>query len=106
MNAQRVGAILPSPHPQVHTTAEVTPRDTVGLNRVECEICRWIGVTLAMTRRFGRATPGQRVVDSVPGNYGTTQTMLAVMGLDGLDARWGTVSASEGNRARGESLTH
>ncbi len=24
------------------------------------------GVTLAMTRRFGRATPGQRVIDRVP----------------------------------------
>jgi hypothetical protein len=26
------------------------------------------GVNVAMTRRFGRATPGQRVVDSVPDN--------------------------------------
>jgi hypothetical protein len=46
------------------------------------------GVNLAMTRRFGRATPGQRVVESVPDNYGSHQTMLAALGLDGLDAPW------------------
>lgn len=46
------------------------------------------GVNLAMTRRFGRATPGQRVVESVPENYGSNQTMLAALSLDGLDAPW------------------
>jgi transposase len=46
------------------------------------------GVNLAMTRRFGRATPGQRVVDSVPDNYGSNQTMLAALSLAGLDAPW------------------
>ena len=46
------------------------------------------GATLAMTRRYGRATPGQRVVDSVPDNYGTNQTMMAALSLDGLDAPW------------------
>jgi transposase len=46
------------------------------------------GVNVAMTRRCGQATPGQRVVDSVPDNYGTTQTLLAVMGLEGLEAPW------------------
>lgn len=46
------------------------------------------GVNLAMTRRFGRATPGQRVVDSVPDNYGSHETLLATLGLNGLDAPW------------------
>jgi transposase len=46
------------------------------------------GVNLAMIRRYGRATPGQRVVDSVPDNYGTNQTMIAALSLDGLDAPW------------------
>jgi transposase len=46
------------------------------------------GATLAMTRRYGRAAPGQRVVDSVPGNYGTNYTMRAAVGLDGLHAPW------------------
>lgn len=46
------------------------------------------GVTLAMLRRYGRATPGQRVVDHVPDNYGTNQTMIAALSLDGIDAPW------------------
>ena len=46
------------------------------------------GVNLAMPRRFGRATPGQRVIDSVPKIYGANQTMLAALSLDGLDAPW------------------
>jgi len=46
------------------------------------------GVNLAMTRRFGRATPGQRVVDSIPDNYGSNQTMLAALSLAGLNAPW------------------
>jgi transposase len=54
------------------------------------------GVNLAMTRRYGRATPGQRVVDSVPDNYGTNQTMLAAMSLDGLDAPWVVDGAMNG----------
>jgi transposase len=46
------------------------------------------GVTLAMTRRYGRATPGQRVVDHVPDNYGSNKTMLAALSLKGLEAPW------------------
>jgi transposase len=46
------------------------------------------GTTLAMIRRYGRATPGHRVVDHVPDNYGTNQTIIAALGLDGLDAPW------------------
>jgi hypothetical protein len=44
------------------------------------------GVNLAMTRRFGRATPGQRVADSVSDNYGLNKTILAALSLEGLDA--------------------
>ena len=39
-----------------------------------------------MIRRYGRATPGQRVVAHVPDNYGTTQTIIAALSLDGRDA--------------------
>jgi transposase len=46
------------------------------------------GATLAMTRRYGRATPGHRVVEQVPDNYGTNQTILAALSLEGLDAPW------------------
>jgi transposase len=46
------------------------------------------GATLAMTRRYGRATPGPRVVESVPDNSGAHHTMLAAWSLHGLDAPW------------------
>ena len=46
------------------------------------------GVTLAMLRRYGWATPGQRVVDHVPDNYGTNKTIVAALGLDRLAAPW------------------
>jgi transposase len=41
-----------------------------------------------MLRLYGRATPGQRVVDHLPDHYGTNQTIVAALGLDGLDAPW------------------
>ena len=52
------------------------------------------GATLAMIRRYGRATPGQRVVDHVPDNYGPNQTMVAALGLHGLEAPWGVAYTS------------
>jgi transposase len=55
------------------------------------------GATLAMIRRYGRATPGQRVVDHVPDNYGTNYTMLAAIGLDGLHAPWVVDGAVNGD---------
>ena len=54
------------------------------------------GVHWAMTRRCGRAPPGQRVVDSVPDHYGSNQTRLAALGLDGLEAPWGVDGAVHG----------
>ena len=54
------------------------------------------GATLAMSRRYGRATPGQRVVDHVPDNYGTNQTIIAALGLGGLDAPWVVDGAIKG----------
>jgi hypothetical protein len=59
------------------------------------------GATLIMTRRYGRATPGQRVVDNAPVNYGENYTILATISLDGLHAlcrrwrrEWGHLSLS------------
>ena len=43
-------------------------------------------VNLAMTRLFGRAPAGERVVGSVPQNYGPNVTMLRALGLQGLQA--------------------
>ena len=38
------------------------------------------GVNLAMTRLYGRAPKGERVVGSVPQNYGPNVTVLAALG--------------------------
>ena len=44
------------------------------------------GMNLALTRLYGRAAPGVRVVDSVPHDYGEHLTLLAALGVDGLSA--------------------
>jgi transposase len=43
-------------------------------------------VNTAMTRRFGRAAPGERVFDRVPRNYGAQTSMISALGLRGLVA--------------------
>jgi transposase len=50
-----------------------------------------------MTRRDGRATPGQRVADHVPDNSGANYTLLAAVGLDGLHAPWVVDGAVNGD---------
>ena len=40
----------------------------------------------AMTRRFGRAAPGERVIEQVPRNYGAQTSMISALGLRGLVA--------------------
>jgi transposase len=44
------------------------------------------GVNLAMTRLYGRAPTGERVIGSVPQNYGPNVTMLGALGVQGLHA--------------------
>jgi transposase len=44
------------------------------------------GVNLAMTRQYGRAARGERVVGAMPHNYGANVTMLAALSLHGVDA--------------------
>jgi transposase len=44
------------------------------------------GVNLAMTRRYGRAPQGERVIGTVPQNYGANVTMLAALGSRGVEA--------------------
>jgi transposase len=41
-------------------------------------------VNTAMARHFGRAAPGERVVESVPRNYGEQTSMISALGLRGL----------------------
>jgi transposase len=44
------------------------------------------GVNISMTRLYGRAPRGERVIGSVPQNYGENVTMLAAMGIGGVGA--------------------
>jgi transposase len=44
------------------------------------------GVNLAMTRLYGRAPRGERVLDAVPRNYGPNVTMVGALGMQGMTA--------------------
>jgi transposase len=44
------------------------------------------GVTLAMTRLYGRAPAGERAIGSVPQNDGQNVTILGSLGVQGLEA--------------------
>lgn len=54
------------------------------------------GVNLAMTRLFARAPIGERVIGSVPKNYGASLTMIASLGVSGLDAMMTIQGATDG----------
>lgn len=43
------------------------------------------GVTTNLTRRFGRAVPGERIGEAVPKNYGPSLSVVSVMGVDGVE---------------------
>ena len=46
------------------------------------------GVHLGLTRRQGRATPGERVVEGTPDTSGPHDTVIASLGWDGVQAPW------------------
>lgn len=54
------------------------------------------GANLAMTRVYGRAPSGERVVGSVPNNYGPNLTMVGAMGLEGVSAAMSVEGAMNG----------
>ena len=54
------------------------------------------GSNVAMTRLYGRAPPGQRVVESVPQNYGENVSMLAAISLAGVSAPMTITGAVDG----------
>lgn len=43
------------------------------------------GVTTVLTRRCGRAAPGERVVEAIPKNYGQTTSVVSVLGVGGVE---------------------
>jgi transposase len=46
------------------------------------------GVNLGLTRWFGRAVPGRRVVEAEPGDTGPRYTLIAALGWRGVQASW------------------
>lgn len=60
---------------------------------------RWLdemGSQLNLTREYGRALPGVRVIEGVPSNYGSNYTLIASLGLGGLRAPWLLEGALDG----------
>jgi transposase len=43
------------------------------------------GVTTRVTRRFGRAAPGERVVEAGPKNYGHSTSVVSLLGGGGVE---------------------
>lgn len=54
------------------------------------------GVTTSMTRRYGRAPKGERVVDRVPGGRWEVLTVIGAITLQGLRATMTVPSATDG----------
>jgi transposase len=57
-----------------------------GLDTARFQFIDESGVNLAMSRRYGRAPRGKRVVGTVPQNDGANGTMLAALGSHGVEA--------------------
>jgi transposase len=47
-----------------------------------------IGANMGLTRLYGRAAPGVRVVEATPGRSGTHYTLVATLGWQGIEAPW------------------
>lgn len=55
------------------------------------------GLNLGLTRTYGRAAPGQRVVEGTPGTSGAHYTVIAALGWSAVQAPWiweGSMTAS------------
>lgn len=86
-------------------------RDTPRVEQARCEYKKEVnkldlkrfkfvdesGINLAMTRLYGRAPRGERVIGSVPQNYGSNMTMIGALGIGGLDAVMTIEGATDGD---------
>jgi transposase len=54
------------------------------------------GVNLALTRLYGRAPRGERVVGGVPINYGANVTLIGALSCSGLEALMTVEGATDG----------
>lgn len=59
-----------------------------------------MGVQLNLTREYGRALPGERIVEGVPSDYGSNYTLMAAIGLTGVQAPWVIEGALNGELFR------
>lgn len=59
-----------------------------------------MGCQLNLTREYGRALPGKRIVEGVPSAYGSNYTVIAAIGLDGVQAPWVIEGALNGELFR------
>jgi transposase len=86
----------PTKKQSLHATERDTPRvqqartayqqRTAALDLRRLKFVDEAGVNLAMTRLYGRAPTGERVIGSVPRNYGENITLLGAIGLQGVQA--------------------
>jgi transposase len=60
---------------------------------------KWLdetGIQLNLTRDYGRALPGVRVIEGVPSSYGSNYTVVATLSLSGIEAPWLLEGALDG----------
>ena len=55
-----------------------------------------MGSNLGLTRRYGRAEPGKRVLDQVPGDRGGNVSTIGAIGLDGMRTALSVPGAIDG----------
>jgi transposase len=90
----------------LHASERNTPRVQHARGAYQDEIstlavkrCKFVdesGINLALTRLYGRAPRGERVVGSVPQNYGANVTMIGALGIGGLEALRTVEGATDG----------
>lgn len=69
-----------------HFTNRVVPRLEAAAKKLK--FIDETGIHLGLTRLYGRAAPGQRVVEATPGYSGTHYTTIAALGRRGVSAPW------------------
>lgn len=63
----------------------------------KCIFVDEMGSNLAMTRRYGRAAPGERVVDTVPGDRGGNVSTIGALDLNGMRTGLSVPGAIDGD---------
>jgi transposase len=85
--AQKKSLHAPCPAPTRVQQARADDRELIEtLDSAHLKCLDASGVNLAMTRIYGRAARGERVVGAVPQTYGANVTMIAALSLQGVEA--------------------